>query len=116
MHEGAITRALVDQVIELVPEGGRLVKCTVAVGTLEHLDALVMQTMWSAMIEGTPLAGAGLEIERVALRVRCGGGEGCGAEFEPEDPAILVCPACGRVCPEVIRGSGIMLKTLEVET
>lgn len=112
MHEAAVTGALIDQVRALVPAGSRLELCRIEVGELEHLDGPVMDTIWRAMIEGTPLEGATLRIERVALRVRC---KACGREHAPEDKAILLCPACGEVRPEVLAGSGITLRSIEIE-
>ncbi|MEZ6318195.1 MAG: hydrogenase maturation nickel metallochaperone HypA [Phycisphaerales bacterium] len=112
MHEAAVTEAIVEQVRRALPAGSRLEVCRIEVGELEHLDAEVMGSIWHAMTAETDLAGAMLEIERVALRVRCGA---CAGEFVPEDKAILVCPACGSVRPEVLAGSGITLRSLEVE-
>lgn len=112
MHEAAITQALLDQVRELVPEGSRLTRCRVEVGELEHLDEGVMGSLWRAMTDGSPLEGAALDVERIALLVRC---KACGTDFDPEDKAILVCPACGAVRPEVLAGAGVTLRSLEVE-
>jgi hydrogenase nickel incorporation protein HypA/HybF len=112
MHEAAITQALIEQVESSLPRGTRLVGCRVRVGELEHLEGGVMDAIWQASIRGTGLEGARLEIEREPLRVRCGG---CGDEFTPEDKAILLCPACGAVRPEVLSGTGVTLRSLEVE-
>ncbi len=112
MHEAAITQALVEQIGGLLPEGAVLVECLVEVGELEHIDAGVMRTMWEAMILETPMVGAALRIESVALAVRCGG---CGDEFVPEDRSILICPSCGVVRPEVLAGVGVVLRSLEIE-
>jgi hydrogenase nickel incorporation protein HypA/HybF len=112
LHEAAITAALVEQVRSFVPAGATLDAVRVEVGELEHLDSEVMRTLWQAMIEDTDLAGAELEIDRVALSVRCGA---CGEVWNPEDPAILLCPKCGVVRPEVLEGSGILLRSLSVE-
>ena len=111
MHEAAITRALINQVQALIPKGARVDACCIEIGELEHLDEVVMQTMWRAMIEESGLRGAALEIRQVALRVRCGA---CGEGYEPEDRAILFCPKCGAVRPEVLQGAGVTLRSLEV--
>lgn len=112
MHEAAITAALLEQVRGIVPDGSRLLWCRVEVGDLEHLDETVLATLWRAMIEGTPLRGASLEIERIPLQVRCGA---CGLAYEPQDKAVLLCPACGSVRPEILEGVGVVLRSLEVE-
>ncbi|MBZ0172872.1 MAG: hydrogenase maturation nickel metallochaperone HypA [Phycisphaerales bacterium] len=112
MHEAAVTEALIDQVRALLPQGGRLVACRVEVGALEHVDASVLTTLWSAMVRSTELADAELVVESVALSVRCAE---CGREHAPADPAILLCPGCGAVRPEILAGTGIVLRALEIE-
>lgn len=112
MHEAAITQALMDQVQSLIPAGGRLQRVRVEVGAMEHLDSEVMRAMWVAMIDESPLVGAELDIERIAVRVRC---RHCGVEHSPSDPAVLICPSCGLVRPEMLAGAGILLRSLEVD-
>jgi len=112
MHEAAITQAILEQVQGVMPPGGVLREVHVEVGDLEHLDGEVMRTVWAAMLLDAGLSGAELRIDRVPLRVRCGA---CGVEYVPEDTAILLCPECGAVRPEVLEGSGVLLRSLEVE-
>lgn len=112
MHEAAITQALLEQVEHMMPPGGRLVRCTVSIGRLEHLDASVMRLMWQASVMGTQLEGAELSVVHTPLRVRC---RACELVYEPRDPAIMLCPACGRVLPELVEGAGVVLESLEVE-
>ncbi|MCL4221249.1 MAG: hydrogenase maturation nickel metallochaperone HypA [Phycisphaerales bacterium] len=112
MHEAAITQALIEQVRAAMPPGARLQRCAVQVGELEHLDPYVMQTIWQASTANTDLRGAELVIERVALRVRCGA---CAREFTPADRSIMLCPSCGSVKPQLLSGTGIILRSLEVE-
>ena len=112
MHEVAITSALVEQVRSFLPEGGTLIEVRVEVGKLEHLDPGVMETIWAMSSEDTDLAGAALTIYSVPLLVRC---ESCMKEWHPEDPALLVCPQCGAARPKILEGSGVLLRSLEVE-
>lgn len=112
MHEAAITQALIEQVRSALPHGARLLRCTVEVGELEHLDENVLATIWQASIADTDLDRAGLLIEHVPLRVRCGS---CGIAFTPPDRAIMLCPSCGCVKPHILSGTGIVLRSLEVE-
>lgn len=113
MHEAAIAEALLGQVRTLVPAGAQLLSLRVDVGELEHIDPEVLAAAWEGLTPaGEEGHGARLDVERIALRVRCAA---CGAESRPEDPAILVCTVCGAVRPEVLAGSGIILRSLEVE-
>jgi hydrogenase nickel incorporation protein HypA/HybF len=112
MHEAAITEAMLDQVRTFMPDRGRLASVRVEIGALEHIQPEVMATVWEALTRETELRGATLDFEHVPLRVACGA---CGHEFEPEDPAILLCPACGVVRPKVLEGSGVRLLALEID-
>ncbi|MEN8149345.1 MAG: hydrogenase maturation nickel metallochaperone HypA [Planctomycetota bacterium] len=112
MHETAITEALVEQVRSFRPEGSRVDTVRVEIGALEHIQPEVMATVWEVAVDGTDLAGATLEFVHTALRVEC---RACGRVYEPEDPAILLCPACGVVRPRVVEGSGVRLLSLAVE-
>ena len=60
--------------------------------------------------EGTPLAGARLEIEAVPVRVRCGA---CDRETEPELP-MIACRNCGDLAVEIISGKEFSLRSIEV--
>lgn len=112
MHEAAITAALVEQVEVFLPAQGRLIQVHIEVGEMEHLDPGVMETLWMVSTEDTRLAGAQLTIYPVPLSVQC---ENCLGNWLPEDPALLVCPQCGAVRPKILEGSGVLLRSLEVE-
>ncbi len=112
MHEAAIAAALLEQVRTLTPSGANVQSLKIEVGELEHIDDLVFDAAWSGVTHDGPLENSRVIIERIPVRVRC---QACSAESEPEDHAILTCRACGAVRPEVIKGSGILLRSLEVE-
>jgi len=112
MHEMSIVESLADAVRRHLPKGARLVRAMVDVGALEHLDFMVMESAWSGLTTEPPLAGAELVLRRVDIRARCGG---CGKEYVPPDPAWMVCPDCGIARPEIVRGAGVTLMSLEAE-
>ncbi len=112
MHEASIIQALKEQVAPLVPAGSTLRGVRIEVGQLEHLDRVVMETVWTALTENTDLAVAELHIEYTQMRIRC---KACGNEYTPEDVVYLVCPACEAVQPEVLQGTGILLRSLTVD-
>ena len=112
MHETAIIQNLLEQVGPFVPEGAVLREVRIDVGRLEHLDETVLQAAWSALTEGTNVAGVKLHIDRTPVRLRC---RACGGEYGPLDLAGLVCPACGVARPEVLAGGGVLLRSLEVD-
>ncbi len=113
MHEMSIVSSLVEQVRGHVPTGSKVERVLLEVGALEHLVDAMMEAAWLGCTADTDLAGAELTIEKVSLRVRCGG---CGEEFEPAELACLYCPTCGVAEPTILRGKGVILKSIEVVT
>ena len=69
-------------------------------------------TEFVAIFREISLSGSTLAIERIPVQVRC---DACGHEHEPVEPAFLVCPACRAARPTVLRGSGVLLRSLEVD-
>jgi len=112
MHEGAIAEALLEQVRTFLPKDAVLREVHIDVGRLEHLEPAVLETFWVALTKGETEEGSLLSINCIPLKVRC---RSCAAQYEPEDPAIMMCPQCGSAQPEVLRGSGVILKSMEVE-
>ncbi len=112
MHEGAVAQALFHTVTSHLPAGAVLTAAHVEVGEYEHIDEAALRFFWDALTEETPYSGSALHVRWRPVRVRCGG---CGHRYVPEDKAILVCPACGAVRPDVVEGKGIYLSRLEIE-
>ncbi|NOG53775.1 MAG: hydrogenase maturation nickel metallochaperone HypA [Planctomycetes bacterium] len=124
MHEAAIISQLHDQVVTSIrarmpdegqedPEPiGRLTTVHIRVGELEHLDDEVMNTVWKAYTMDTFLHGADLEIMTIPLSVAC---RQCAHEYVPEDPAILLCPQCHHIDPDVKQGTGIILHSIVID-
>ena len=112
MHEGAIAEALLEQVRNFLPPDAVLSEVHIDVGRLEHLEPAVLETFWAALTTGEAEEGSLLSINCIPLKVRC---RGCETQYEPEDPAIMMCPQCGSARPEVLQGSGVVLRSMEVE-
>ena len=112
MHEGAIAEALLEQVRKYLPDHAVLREIHIDVGRLEHLEEMVLQTFWAALTKGTDEEGSLLSIKVIALKVRC---RACGMEYEPDDPSIMLCPQCDAARPEVLEGSGVVFRRMEVE-
>ena len=106
----SIIQSLTGQIAEHLPAKAHPQNVTITVGSLEHLDAEVMQLAWDVATRESPLQNTQLTIERVDVRVRC---RSCDQEFAPLDAAYLVCPECGLARPEVLEGWGVTLKSIE---
>ena len=112
MHETAVILALAEQVHQFLPERGQLRQVHIEVGHLEHLDEGTLLAAWQAITAAGTLEGASLVVDWVRMRVRC---RGCGGEYEPANITYLVCPDCRAARPEILSGSGILLRSLEVD-
>ncbi len=112
IHEIAIMQALLEQLRSFVPENSVLREVCVEIGRLEHLDADVMQTAWVALTKESDLAGAVLSLVYTPILVRC---QTCGNEYEPAEGLLFMCPECGAARPELKQGSGVVLRSVDVD-
>ena len=108
MHELAITQSVVDTVLRRT--GTQPVTVVrLKVGRLTGVIPEAMQFCFELTVEGTPLAGAALQIEQPAGRARC---RACDDEFELPD-LILLCP-CGSADVEVLNGRELEVTSVDV--
>jgi hydrogenase nickel incorporation protein HypA/HybF len=113
VHELSVAVSLVEMACEKAATLGdvRVEAIHLRLGALSGVvrDALLFSFELAAA--GTAVAGARLEIADVPLTVFC---PSCSVERElPGFP--LVCPVCGAVTPQVVRGRDLELSALEVE-
>ena len=111
MHELSIAQSIVDIIGQYVPEDQaadvRLVK--VRIGGLAGVVPDSLDFCFGAIISGTSLNQASLDIEEIPIQSQCAG---CGEIFIVEGAAFL-CPSCGS--PEVKVISGTELQVVEIE-
>lgn len=111
MHELGIAQSILDITREhLPPEGhGAVEVVRVRVGRMAGVVVESLVFCFEALVAGTPLEGARLEVEEVPVRLRC---RGCGKELVTPT-LVLTCPACGS--PETTLLSGTELQMVEIE-
>jgi hydrogenase nickel incorporation protein HypA/HybF len=111
MHELSIAQGIVEIVEQYVPQNRRQDVRSVTVKVGDHSgvvpDSLVFS--FEAIVAGTELDSARLDIRRIPVVLRC---LGCSAETGGESP-VFACAACGENRLEMISGSE--LQVLEVE-
>jgi hydrogenase nickel incorporation protein HypA/HybF len=112
VHELSMAMSLVELACEKASGLGdvRVEALHLRLGALSGVvkDALLFS--FEVAAEGTPLAGARLEIEDVPLTVLC---PRCAVERELGG-FPLVCPVCQTPTPQVVRGKDLELLALEV--
>ena len=81
------------------------------IGHLRQVVPSALAFSFELCAHGTPLEGAELAIEPVPIGTVC---RSCGTDGEP-DGFPLVCPACGGMAVDVVRGEELQVESLELE-
>ena len=108
MHELAIAESVVDTVTQRLP-GAEVTCVRLEIGALSGVVPDSIRFCFDLATEGTPLAGAALEITEPPARCRC---RACGAEFQPDTPIVL-CP-CGSADVAVLAGEELKILSVQV--
>ena len=113
MHELSIAEGVLDIVRQYVPEretrGVKIIK--MKIGTLAGVVPDSLEFCFSAIIQGTSLQGAVLEIERVPLVLEC---RECHVRSQV-DIGTFLCPACGGISVAVMSGEELQVTEIELE-
>jgi hydrogenase nickel incorporation protein HypA/HybF len=113
MHELGIATDIVGVIKKVVEEhdAGRVGEVVVEVGLLAAVDKGSLEFCFEAITRGTGLDGAHLKVVEVKPRARC---EECGEEYEVRMDNFH-CPHCESNKFELLIGSDISIKEVEVE-
>ncbi len=113
MHELSIAQNIVEIVQQYVPDAtlADVRSVRVRVGGLSGIVPESLEFSFSAIVAGTPLGSARLDIERVPAVCRC---TDCRVEFEVAD-FVFVCPGCGGMHTQLISGSDLQVVDIELE-
>jgi hydrogenase nickel incorporation protein HypA/HybF len=110
MHELGICRNIV-AIVGDAARGRRVRRVTLEVGKLAGVMSEALAFCFPVVAEGTPLAGAALDIREIAGRARC---RDCGSEFEVATLMPTSC-ACGSRRVQRIAGEELNIKSMEIE-
>lgn len=114
MHERSLVNSLLRQVSELQAgqTEGRIVTIRVSMGEFSGVDIELFIGAFEEMVIDSPVSGATLEVQAVPLTARC---RACGEEFQVMR-FFFSCPVCSHHLVTVVRGEGIQLENVVVET
>lgn len=110
MHELSITRNVVAIVSERAA-GQRITRVRLEIGRLSAIMPEAIRFCFDLCAEGTPAAGAALEIDEIPGCGRC---PHCGAEVALTE-LVGRCPDCGAAGLHLVSGQEMMIKEMEVE-
>ncbi|HEX4038965.1 MAG TPA: hydrogenase maturation nickel metallochaperone HypA [Acidobacteriaceae bacterium] len=112
MHELSIALSMIERIEEeAVKHSGKVRSAQVKIGVLSGVDCEALKFAWEIARAGTDLEETELEIEKVALLVRC---PACGKTYSPEIQSLF-CQEC--ITPEqnILTGKELELTTLEID-
>jgi hydrogenase nickel incorporation protein HypA/HybF len=110
VHELALCGAIAD--IAGRRAGDRQVAAVhVRIGELRQVVPDTLTFCWTMVTEGTELAGAALEVERVPAQLRC---RDCGRS-QPMAGIAFACSACASVAVDIEAGEEFDVIALDVE-
>jgi hydrogenase nickel incorporation protein HypA/HybF len=115
MHELAIAQSLVDAVATRAAEcqATHVKEVRLRIGEASGVVASSLKYCFEMLASLDPvLAGAGLSIETVPHRARCGA---CAATFAVEN-FVARCPLCGEWSAEVVSGTELRILDMRIET
>lgn len=109
VHELSIASAIAGQVAEELGDDASLVRTIrVDVGRLSGIVTDALAYGWSFVKEGTPLAGADLEIAEVEVTIRCGP---CG-DVRGVGREGFVCSDCGTPSADFVSGRDLLVRSV----
>ena len=113
MHELSIAQSLIDVACEAAEREGanRVTRLTARIGVLSGVVKECLLFSFGLAAEGTPCAGAVLDVEEVGITVmcpHCESAQALGADL------TFRCPRCGTPTPEILTGRELELVSLEV--
>ncbi len=113
MHELAICRSVLAQVLAVAAahDGHTVGRITLRIGPLAGVEPDLLSAAFPIVAAGTPCDGAILEIEDIAVQVRC---RGCGAESVVR-PNRLLCAGCGAWQVTLLSGDEMRLASVELQ-
>jgi hydrogenase nickel incorporation protein HypA/HybF len=112
MHELSIAQGILDIVRQYVPEeqAADIRRIRIRVGQMAGIVPDSLDFCFGAMVNGTAMAEARLDIEEIPVRSRCAG---CGEIFSLEGAAFF-CPFCNSREIKIISGTELQVVDIEL--
>jgi hydrogenase nickel incorporation protein HypA/HybF len=113
MHELAVCQAMLRQVEAIAEreQAQRVLRILVRIGPLSGVEPELLLQAFPLAVAGTRAESAQLQVESLAIRVRCAD---CETESDAS-PNRLLCAACGSFRTRLLSGDELLLTSVELE-
>ncbi len=114
MHEMGLASEIVRIVIDSIPvqmAGSKVARVNLKVGRLAAVVPQSLRFCFDIVAKETPVEGARLEIEEVAVTARC---NACRHQWEISEP-VFTCPQCHGSAIEMLSGRELDIDSIELE-
>ena len=114
MHESSLVQALLRQVESIMRDNQatRVVSLRLSVGAFSGVEPDLFRFAYDTLSQDSAVRGAQLEMEVVPLECHC---KECDDDFAVQD-FRFECPKCDSGSVSIIRGEGIVLDDVTLET
>jgi hydrogenase nickel incorporation protein HypA/HybF len=110
MHELSITEALIEQINRRTPAGMHVLRARVEIGPRQSIDEDSLRFAWEALVPGTALNNAALDLDFLPWSVTC---LKCHHKWNAIDP-LQPCRTCGSDATQAGGSNDLRLLSLEV--
>jgi hydrogenase nickel incorporation protein HypA/HybF len=113
MHELSIALSILDIAAEEAErrDNAQVEAIHIKLGPLSGVVREALTSAFELASEGTSFAGCRLEIEDIAITVRC---PSCNAERPVQSMQLLCCSECGTPASEVVHGRELQVSAMEL--
>lgn len=110
MHELSLCHSIYT-IADRAREGQRVEVIHLRIGLLRQVVPETLLYCWGLLSESTDLAGSELDIERVAIELRC---ELCASRTVVSQNLVLTCAACDSGQVEVVMGEEFLITSMDL--
>ena len=112
MHEISLLMPVINKISKLCEQNNwkRVLRVTLKVGHLRHIDPEVFAFAFSSATVGTTMEGAEISIIEMPIILKC---RVCNKNDDTED-SKFVCPHCGSNKVDIISGTEFIIESIEI--
>jgi len=114
MHELSIAQSVVQAVLESLSgtPACQILKVRLKIGALSGVDADAVRFCYDIATRDTRLEGSILDIETLAVIIRC---SHCARDVQLPDPFRLRCTVCGTPSAQIVQGKELEIDSIEIQ-